>query len=296
MREPMLNNFAISGFDIKNFRNNGLFTENLDGYQIIDVASINNRNYGIFPTLSKNGLILNSRAIGSDLDSGIWVETSENVLVANNLAEGNVNGFEVSNSEHILLLNNESRNNTIGASILLLPDIFDDRPGSRDINLVGNWIHDNNKANTARPGSILSFVPSGTGVIYLAVDDSVIQQNRIENNKFTGVALVDYCLAVTGTPYDCTLDPTITPEFLADQDARNNQVLSNTLVNNGTSAGPTPVRVRGGRSVASHDGSLRRQLLREQHPNCHVLLVLRIPAAVSLKGGRGGCPHPLHAH
>ena len=97
MRDPMMHGIEVRSITIRGFRNNGLFTENVDGFKIIDVESIDNRNYGIFPTLSRNGLITESRAIGSDLDSGIWVETSENVVVSNNLAVGNVNGFEVSN-------------------------------------------------------------------------------------------------------------------------------------------------------------------------------------------------------
>ena len=240
MRDPMMHGIEIRSITIKGFRNNGLFTENVDGFKIIDVESIDNLNYGIFPTLSKNGLISHSKAIGSSLDSGIWVETSENVTVQHSFVSGNVNGLEVSNSDDILLAHNEATGNTVGAAILLLPDIFDDRPGAKRIDLRNNWIHNNNKENTARPGSILSFVPSGTGVLYLGVDQSTISNNRIENNGFSGVATADYCLAVLGTPFDCFTgsDPTITPEFLADQAATDNAVVDNVLVNNGTNPDP----------------------------------------------------------
>ena len=233
MRDPMMHGIEIRGITIKGFRNNGLFTENVDGFRIIDVESIDNRNYGIFPTLSKNGLISHSKAIGSDLDSGIWVETSENVTVQHSYVSGNVNGFEVSNSDDILLAHNEATGNTVGAAILLLPDIFDDRPGAKRIDMRNNWIHSNNKENTAREGSILSFVPAGTGVLYLGVDQSTIANNRVENNGFTGIAIADYCVTVNGTPYDCSLDPDISLPFLADQAATDNAVLDNVLINNG---------------------------------------------------------------
>ena len=240
MRDPMMHGIEIRGITIKGFRNNGLFTENVDGFRIIDVESIDNLNYGIFPTLSRNGLISHSKAIGSSLDSGIWVETSENVTVQHSFVSGNVNGFEVSNSDDILLAHNEATGNTVGAAILLLPDIFDDRAGAKRIDLRNNWIHGNNKDNTARPGSILSLVPSGTGVLYLGVDDSTIARNVIEHNHFTGIAIADYCLTVRGTPFDCEFgsDPTITPEFLADQSATNNVILENTLNDNGTQPDP----------------------------------------------------------
>ncbi|MDH3646643.1 MAG: right-handed parallel beta-helix repeat-containing protein [Gammaproteobacteria bacterium] len=238
MREPMMHGIEIRDIAIQGFRNNGLFTENVDGFKIIGVESIDNRNYGIFPTLSKNGLISHSKATGSDLDSGIWVETSENVTVQHSVASGNVNGFEVSNSDDILLAHNVSFNNTVGAAILLLPDIFDDRPGAKRIDLRDNNIHDNNKPNTARPGSILSFVPSGTGVLYLGVDQSMITNNLVENNDFVGIAIADYCVTVTGTPFDCGADPSITLEFLADHSATGNVVIENTVINNGTNVDP----------------------------------------------------------
>ncbi len=235
MREPMMHGIEIRGITIRGFSNNGLFTENVDGFKIIDVESVDNRNYGIFPTLSKNGLITHSKASGSDLDSGIWVETSENVVVTHNLVEGNVNGFEVSNSDDVLLAHNEARNNSLGIANLLLPDIFDDRAGAKRIDVRDNYIHDNNKENTARPGSILSEVPKGIGILYLGVDDSLISQNRVENNEFSGIAIVDYCLGVATSPdFNCMADSTITPEFLADQAATNNRVEGNALVNNAT--------------------------------------------------------------
>jgi parallel beta-helix repeat protein len=235
--QPLLYDIEVSGITIEDFTNNGLFTERVDGFTISDVESVGNKNYGIFPTLSRNGIVTRSRATGSD-DSGIWVETSENVEVTHNLVEGNVNGFEVSNSDDILLAHNEARGNTVGAAILLLPDIFDDRPGAKRIDMRDNWVHDNNKPNTARPGSILSFVPSGTGILYLGVDGSLISHNRIENNDFAGVAIADYCLTVLPTPFNCSADPDITPEFVADQAAENNRVVENVLVNNGTNPDP----------------------------------------------------------
>jgi parallel beta-helix repeat protein len=235
--EPLVHDVEIRGITIRNFRNNGLFTERLDGFKIVDVESVDNPGYGIFPTLSRNGLITRSRATGSD-DSGIWVETSENVKVIGNVVEDNVNGLEISNSENVLIGWNVARNNTVGIANLLLPDIFDDRPGSRRIDIRGNWLVDNNRPNTARPGSVLSFVPPGIGILHLGVDDSEIRGNWIENNEFSGIVVADYCATVAGTPFDCALDPTVSPEFLADQAASNNRVVENVVLDNGTNPLP----------------------------------------------------------
>lgn len=239
MRDPMIEDITIRGITIASFSNNGLFTENVDGFSIVDVESIDNKNYGIFPTLSKNGVISRSRVTGS-LDSGVWVETSENVSVTNTLVEGNVVGIEVSNSDNILLARNESRNNSIGIGVFLLPFLFDDRPGAKRIAVEKNSVHHNNRPNDATPGTLLSEIPSGVGIILMGADRSRIARNRIERNGLVGVALVDHCIATNGGPHDCTTHPTITPEFLADQEATNNRVEGNLLIRNGTNPPPHP--------------------------------------------------------
>ncbi len=232
--DPWLTDIRVEGITIQGFSNNGLFTEHVDDFVFDDVESVDNRNYGIFPVLSANGVIRNSYSTGSDLDSALWVETSVDVEVRGNLVENSVNGIEVSNSDGVLVVDNEARNNTVGAAILLLPDIYDNRDSAKRIDMENNWLYDNNKPNTARPGSILAEIPSGIGIIYLGVDDSVASGNLVENNDFAGIAVVDYCLPLLGTDFGCTVDPTITPDFLLDETAENNRVEGNTLVNNAT--------------------------------------------------------------
>jgi parallel beta-helix repeat protein len=247
--EPLLYDIEIRGITIRGFGNNGLFTQRVDGYKIIDVESINNRNYGIFPTLSRNGIISHSYATGSELDSGIWVQSSQDTLVTHNVAEGNVNGIEISNSDDVVVAHNVTRGNTLGMGILLLPGReFDERQGANRIDLRDNLIVDNNRENTSRPGSALSNVPPGIGVLYQGVDNSLITNNHIENNTFSGIAIVDYCLSTAGSPQQCCESPeqedcdqnTLKPGFLPDQAAENNRVEGNTLINNGTAPVPHP--------------------------------------------------------
>lgn len=236
---PTIYGLTVTGITIQDFTNNGLFARGVDGFLFADVHSVGNKNYGIFPVSSKNGLITKCSAVGAD-DSGIWVETSQNVKVTHNLVEGNVNGFEVSNSEDVLLAKNEVRGNTIGMAILFLPDIFPVRGDARRITVRDNHVHDNNKENSAREGAILSTVPKGTGILNVGVDDSVFEGNLVENNDFIGIALVDYCLAVAGGDFDCSTDPDVTsnPGFVPKSTAENNRVIDNTLVSNGTMPDP----------------------------------------------------------
>jgi len=234
---PSIVGLRVQGITIKDFVNNGLFTRGVENFAIVDVHSVGNKNYGIFPVSSRNGIITRSSAVGAD-DSGIWVETSVNVQVTHNLVEGNVNGFEISNSDDILLARNEIRGNTVGVASFLLPDIFGVRPTARRVTIRDNHIHDNNRPNTAREGAILSTVPPGTGILHVGADDSLIEGNLVENHDFIGIAVVDYCLVVQGGPFDCAVDPTVTPGFIATHEAMNNRIADNVVRNNGLAPDP----------------------------------------------------------
>ena len=240
--DPWIYHIEVRSITIQGFRNNGLNTEHVDGFVFDDVESIDNRNYGIFPVLSKNGVITNSYSTGSDLDSALWVETSENVLVQGNVVENSTNGIEVSNSDDVLIIDNEMRNNTIGAAILLLPDIWNNRNGLKRVDIRNNWIHDNNNPNGAREDSILGFFPPGIGILHAGADDSLISGNLVEHNDFIGIAIADYCGALSQTQFACPNEPNddFPLGFLLDQAAENNSVIGNVLVNNATNPDPDP--------------------------------------------------------
>ncbi len=232
--DPVLFDVEISGINIEGFPNNGLFTERLDGFSFVDIWSLNNRNYGIFPTLSKNGVITRSRATGAN-DSGIWVETSDNVQVTHSLMEDNVNGLEISNSDDIYAAYNEIRNNTVGVAVFVLQDaLFDIRPDANRFTIKRNWIHDNNRPNTAT-GGILATATPGTGILATGMDESRFVENRIENHAAFGLVLSDSCLPLIGTDYDCNTTP-VPPGFAGDVGAHiieNNRVIGNVFINNG---------------------------------------------------------------
>lgn len=235
---PAIQGLRVQGITMKDFDNNGFFARGVADFAIVDVHSVGNRNYGIFPVSSRNGVIARSSATGAN-DTGIWVETSVNVQVTDNLVEGNVNGFEISNSEDVLVAGNEVRGNTVGIAALFLPDIFDVRGTARRYTIRDNWVHDNNRPNTATPDAILSTVPAGTGILHLGVDDSLIAGNLVEGNDFVGIAMADYCLVVQG-PFACDQDPAVVghPGFVPLSEATGNRVEDNVFRANGRNPDP----------------------------------------------------------
>ncbi len=274
---PSITGLTVSGITMKDFANNGLFARGVDGFAFVDVHAVGNKNYGIFPVSSRNGVITRCSASGSN-DTGIWVETSQNVAVTHNLVEGNVNGFEISNSQDILVANNEVRGNTIGIAAFFLPDIFHVQPFARRYTIRDNHVHDNNKPNTATPDAILSTVPPGTGILNVGVDDSTFSGNLVEDNQFIGIAVADYCAVVQG-PFACDQDPTVTPGFVALSEATGNRIVDNVATGNGTSPGSSPF------AFAASDLAL---LTAGDHGNCYAENVYS--TSFSLLGVLPACP------
>ena len=65
----------------------------------------------------------------------------------------------------------------------------------------------------------------------MGVSDNRLEDNRIENNDFFGLAIIDFCFALTGSPAPCDPVPNTSG---ADPVPRNNEIADNAFVNNGT--------------------------------------------------------------
>ena len=254
--DPDVLGVTITGFTVEGFPNNGIWLRHVNDFTIEKNESINNLENGIWPTLSANGLVKKNVAYGSE-DSALWVEASENVRVLKNEFHHSPTGLEITVSKNIVAKKNHIHHNTTGIglyhpSAASLPPLGDD--GYWDI--VDNYVHDNNEPNEAPRGSMSADLPPGGGILVLGVDKVNIQKNRIENNDFYGITVVDYCLAVAGSSFDCTSNP---PEVESAPD--DNTYESNVLKNNGTD----PVSFGGLETFA---GDISYIMLETGHANC----------------------------
>ena len=222
--------FRVKGFTVQGFPNNGIVVRSVNNFRIEKNESINNKENGIWPILSANGLVKKNVSYGSD-DSAMWVEDSTNVRVLKNVTYDSVTGIELSNSDDILVQGNESYNNAVGIGLYMQPGRH--RKESNRWTVTDNYLHDNNKANTAPPGSMAGDLPAGGGILLLGPDNNTIEKNRIENNNFYGIVIIDYCTATSFGSFNCDDNP---PDF--DPNPDNNQVLDNTFTHNGTSPPP----------------------------------------------------------
>jgi len=254
--DPDVVGVAIKGFTVQGFANNGIWLRHVNDFTIEHNESIDNLENGIWPTLSANGLVKKNVAYGSE-DSALWIEASENVRVLNNEFHHSPTGLEITVSRNIVAKKNDVHHNSTGIglyhpSAASLPPLGDD--GHWDI--VGNYVHDNNEANDAPPGSMSADLPPGGGILVLGVDNVNIERNRIENNNFYGITVVDYCLAVAGSAFDCSSNP---PQVESAPD--DNTYVANVLKNNGTD----PVSFGGLEAFAA---DITYLMLDRGHANC----------------------------
>ena len=231
--DPDINGLTIQGFTVEGFPNMGIYLRHVNKFTIQGNESINNLENGIFPTLSANGLVKKNIAYGSQ-DSALWVEGSQNVRVLNNELAKSPTGLEITISKDVTVQQNNIHDNTIGVGLYHpatagLPQ--EQWPSFEFGNwqILSNHVHHNNAPNTASEGSETSQLPYGGGVLVLGVQNIELQKNVIERNDFFGIATVDYCFVVLGTPFNCNDNPpptvtSTTPDFV--------HVIKNTLNDN----------------------------------------------------------------
>ena len=224
-----IDGFTIKGFTVRGFPNNGIYLRYVKKYTIENNVSANNLENGIFPTLSADGLVKNNVAYGSD-DSALWVEASTDVRVIDNELYNSVTGLEVTVSTGIEMTGNHVYNNTTGVGLYhpSAAGLGSDFP-TGDWIVTNNKIHDNNRPNSAPSGSMAAALPAGGGVLVLGTDENQVMDNTIYNNDFYGIAVIDYCTAVTGSTFDCNVSPPAVEPYPDD-----NIFGKNLLVNNGT--------------------------------------------------------------
>lgn len=202
------NNITIQDLTIENAPGDGIKAQHTDGitFRRINVTWTNgdkskNGTYAIYPVQCKNVMI--DEVIAShSRDAGIYVGQSENIIVKNSLAFGNVAGIEIENCDNAEVFGNTARDNAGGILVFNLPGL--PKADGKGTKIYDNDIIENNHENFATGagegpnGNTVTMIPPGSGIILLASKDVEIYNNRILRNKTTGVAIASY--QITGFP------------------------------------------------------------------------------------------------
>ncbi len=201
-------NILIENFSIEDAPGDGIKSQHTDGitFRKLNVTWTNgdkskNGTYAIYPVQCKNVLIDGCIASHSK-DAGIYVGQSENIIVKNSLAFGNVAGIEIENCDNAEVYDNVARDNAGGILVFNLPGL--PKSDGRGTKIYNNEVIDNNHENFATPlgdgpnGNTVTMIPPGSGIILLAAKEVEIFNNKILRNKTTGLAIASY--QITGFP------------------------------------------------------------------------------------------------
>lgn len=152
-------------------------------------AHTQNGSYGFYPIECTNVLIEDSEVRGAS-DAGVYVGQCHKIIVRRNYVHENVAGIEIENSTDADVYENHTTANTGGILVFNLPGLpFID---GRRTRVYNNRIIANNTRNFAPPGTSVSAVPKGTGLMLLANDEVEVFDNRFENNGTTGILIISY--------------------------------------------------------------------------------------------------------
>ncbi len=233
--------FTIQHLSIKNSSGNTIVTDNVDRVTFRnlkvswdDGSVTTNGAYAVYPLSSTNVLVEDCEVTGAS-DAGIYVGQSSNIIVRNNNVYGNVAGIEIENSDSALVTGNDVHGNTAGILVFVLPHL-EKTSGSGTI-VENNQVRDNNHANFGQPGTTVSFVPAGTGMLVLANDNTEVRGNTITGNTTTGVLALSYqtfgliCSSMGGS--NCGVENIDSDPYLSKL-----YIHDNTFEGNGTAPDP----------------------------------------------------------
>lgn len=189
-------NVTLQGFAVENPKGDGIKSKGADMivYSGIRVEwtggpKASNGAYGIYPVESTGVLVTKSIVKGAS-DAGIYVGQSRDITVRGNIVEYNVAGIEIENSRNALVTNNIATRNTGGLLVFDLPGLPVMNGGN--VILRQNIVKDNDTPNFAPPGNIVASVRRGTGVLVMANDGVLIEDNILENNPTAHIMVIAY--------------------------------------------------------------------------------------------------------
>lgn len=186
------------------------------------VVSAASGRYGIYPVESKNILVEDTESVGAS-DAGIYVGQTDNTIIRTSRAAYNVFGFEIENVRGGSYRDNLAECNTGGFLVYDLDGLTRYGDATR---MFRNVAVNNNTYNFAEPGTIVSNVPRGVGMITLGYDKIEVFDNEFRDHDSVGIAHVSYELL--GDPGDRRLD----------MYTEGMRIYNNTFINNGNNLPP----------------------------------------------------------
>ncbi len=224
------NGFRISGFEVRNYLQNGVWITGSDEVIFSDMVATDTGRYGLYASQCTHVLVERS-VISVSADAGVYIGQGENALVQQNEVFDSVAGVECENTVSCEVADNYIHDNTSGILNILLPGL--PRKDNQLSSIHGNTVENNNLPNFANPADFVSNVPVGGGIILFGGDEAQVYENTVSGNDSFGIGL--FSLYVLFTTEELKADPKIDPW------TDTNTVTGNTVTGNG--ANPAPLLV-----------------------------------------------------
>ena len=189
-------NVTLRDFAVENPKGDGIKSKGADNivYHRLRVTwtrgpHAENGAYAIYPVESTGVLIDGVKVTGAS-DAGIYVGQSNRITVRNSIAEANVAGIEIENSRNALVEHNVATRNTGGILVFDLPDL--PVMGGGNVIVRSNLVVANDTPNFAPPGNIVAGVRRGTGIMVMANEKVLIEDNILSGNPTAPVMVIAY--------------------------------------------------------------------------------------------------------
>jgi len=217
------NNFTIEDLAIEDTAGDGLTIQGVSDVIVRRVRvewtrgpNSANGPYAIYPAECKNVLVEDSVAKGA-ADAGFYIGQSDNVVMRRNRSEFNVDGYEIENAQHVDVYDNIAAHNAGGIGVFNLPDL--PKQGGKYVRVFRNQIYENNTPNFA-PKSLgpIYYLPTGTGMYVMAINNVEAFQNKIRDNNTTNLYVINYSSALSDPIKDKRFRPFTENVYLHDNE------------------------------------------------------------------------------
>jgi hypothetical protein len=195
---------TVKGFYARNYKANGFFAVNVDGYTFTNLVAGFGGAYGVYAFNSKGGTISNSEAF-YNTDSGFYIgqtppQTKPKRSIATNLvAWGNVLGWSGTNMRYVTITKSKWFNNGAG----IVPNALSSEkfpPPAFNVVTDNDVFWNNYNYNAGSPfarkntstGDLA--YPIGVGILLFGSQDTTVEKNRIYGNWLTGFGALQQVL------------------------------------------------------------------------------------------------------
>jgi hypothetical protein len=181
------NRVAVENMTARNYRANGFYWTEVDGYRGSYLTAVRNGDYGIYAFDSVNGLFEHSYGGGSP-DAGFYIGQCNpcNVVIDDVVSEYNGLGYSGTNSSNnLVIMRSTFRFNRAG--IVPNSGVNEKLPPQDTNTIVGNLVYSNNQPDT--PAIDDALLAMGNGILVAGGINNTIVRNRVWDHDIAGIGL-----------------------------------------------------------------------------------------------------------